>query len=214
MNRSLLLSLLAVALLSCSKDSSSVVNEPSAQPTVSDFFPMTVGSYWVYEMVEEDSSFIAGSRFGTDSVAAQKDTIIRGFTYTKFVSSFFGVSFFRDSAGYLVNQSGTKYLTVNPDYSVLRQEYAADTDSSFVLIMRMNKADTICVVPAGTFLAKVVNVSVVAVKHSPNWPDVRMIHHAYASSVGIVSRRLVFAFSDHYLRVQLARFHVVPQTPR
>ncbi len=210
MKRSVMLIVVLLFIGSCRNEGVHPLDPSPAAATVSDYFPMTVGSYWVYQIYTLDSSFNARlEEWWSDSVVVEKDTICRGYVYAKIVSSWKGITYVRDSSGYLVALDGTKLFTVNSEYSYLDYRYQAGTDSSFIVTTMMARADSVWVVPAGTFLARSVVGSLIDLHPSSQRPAVRRFHRAFAKSVGEVNRRMIFVFSNSYLEERLTRYNIV-----
>ncbi len=214
MKKSMLVLAVFLSLLSCRKSGMNPIEPPVVQEKVADYFPMTDGSYWIYRQYNADSSLIFSESNDFDSVAIDKDTLIRGILYKKISSSFLGPVFMRDSSGYLINDWGAKFFTVNKDTSVLRIEYPIAPDSSLVLTAVMQNSDSISVVPAGQFMAKYVLGTLTSIGLTSAWSGQRNLFNSYSKNVGKVCRRLAWAYQGTYIEERLVRYRVVGnQTP-
>ena len=83
--KSLLMFSAAALFIACSKDDKN--DSPPKEPTdsstpASAYYPMKVGSYWVYDVYEIDSNGTEAI-VGHDSIAVTKDTLIHGKTFFK-----------------------------------------------------------------------------------------------------------------------------------
>jgi hypothetical protein len=93
-----------------------------------DYFPMTVGNYWVYDTYKIDSNGNELLYGENDTTLIEKDTLIAGESYFKIRGKGFGygsaeqVNFYRDSSGYIVDEKGTKVFSQNYFYDTLGRE--------------------------------------------------------------------------------------------
>ena len=106
--------LIAFVIVSCENTPSNPGIDDPVLPPDAGYFPLTIGSSWVYQHVNIDQLGQETFRDETDSVVVSKDTLINGKLYYVFEGNnypFNGgnwgiVDILRDSMGYIVNQHG------------------------------------------------------------------------------------------------------------
>ena len=108
----------------CRKDTTAPLQQPATPPSGQALpayrFPLTIGSYWIYEHVLLDQNLNVLSTGAVDSVFICADTLIHNDTFYVFGQQTFGSPvysmssgfinesyYLRDSAGYLVHPSGS-----------------------------------------------------------------------------------------------------------
>jgi hypothetical protein len=206
-----------LSFFSCSKDPlpQSPVN-PSPVSTLPYRFPLTTGSYWVYQDIRLDSNlnFIASG--GTDSVFVSGDSIIGTDTF-KVIKIFSDPNFpnyinptirplLRDSAGYLVEPNG----------AFLEHDNFTDTLSTYLIPGYINQygfmrhPDSLVTVPAGTF--KTIDYRRDNYFTGSLSPIVtqrfRQCHRIFADSIGIVTEQGFYPNQPDYHVSQLLRYHI------
>ena len=70
-----------IVFQACKKDEPDP--NPAPQESVLDYFPLTVGNYWIYEFSRCDSTWTECNYSRTDSNYVSKDTMINGHMYYK-----------------------------------------------------------------------------------------------------------------------------------
>jgi hypothetical protein len=179
-------------------------NSPTAQIVASNFNPMKVGNYWIYQIFKEDNAGVLQATSTFDSTYIASDTLVRGRKFFKFVSRY-GSSveaaepnhdeFLSDSAGYLISGFkgrrifSTTDFTNDIDKSVLTGANAMDTIYVNTIKMLNN---TTAVVPAGSF--STITADRIQDIH-PNYrgSGSRFRHHNtrfYADNIGVVKEEL------------------------
>ena len=152
--------ILALSLLfvSCKKEEKGTDQTPITK--ASDYFPMSVGNYWVYEMFEIDTNGNEVNMGWLDSIYVSEKEVIRGETYYLFESGNRGpggcfTTSVRDSSGYLVNWEGT-ILFAPDDFSdtlAVDVEMLSETDTLYVGYSKMEKVPDRISLKAGDFEA-------------------------------------------------------------
>lgn len=149
--KKLLFLLPILVMFSCKKDKPEI---PTFY-TVSDFQPMRIGSYWIYRQFNVDTNGVRTPLERMDSLVVEKDTIINGNTYAKFVNyplSYNGmpsVSNLRDSSGFLKNEWGILFGISNSTDTLFKFE-----NSYELFITKMTGIDSLITVEAGTFATR------------------------------------------------------------
>ena len=208
MKRIAFISIITALLFSSCKKDTSIPNQPDTPVTVTDYFPLQIGSYWLYETYRADSSLQFVDDNITDSVWIDRDSVLNGNTYKIFRSSRWPIQLFRDSADYIVNELGQKLFTIKNTSDYLVNQYQPMTDSAFYNTAVVKQSDSLCVVPAGGFQAKYVVGTVTARKPSPTSMTKRNYYFAFAKHVGMVFRRILYAADAIYLEERLVRHYV------
>jgi hypothetical protein len=145
MKKYLLLLLVPLIVISCKKNPGNPVVPVSSEQ----YFPPKAGNYWVYEEFKGDTLGNFLDTHGvSDSIYCVGDTSISGKTYhvfCDFVNTYYWL-IWRDSSGYMVDQSGRIQFSAQNLSDTLR------TDSSFNLTVKYKMINNIAVsTPAGSF---------------------------------------------------------------
>jgi len=129
---------------------------PATTPSVTDYFPMTSGSYWVYKQTEYDSSGnIMPQTFTNDTVIVKNDTIINSKTYHTFVEyNFVGQTtpfsrYFKDSADCIVDNHGKVIFSIKTPGLIYKELLSPDTIA--YVNYYYNSGPTGISVPLGTY---------------------------------------------------------------
>jgi hypothetical protein len=219
MKQSIVILIMALFVASCKKDESNPVENNGVQEKVTDYYPLEVGNYWIYEYYTSDSTLNFINQNIIDSVYIEKDSVCNGNVYAVVWSSYWsdpshltGQDLIRDSSGYIVNQNGSRLFTINQTTSNLIAYYPLDFpgyhDSTFYMTWKMKNSDSICVVPAGQYLAKYVIGNLKATKPVSRAMQERNYYYAYAKDIGLVSKRQGYVGSPEYLEENLIRYRV------
>lgn len=172
------------------------------------YFPMTIGSYWVYEwfMIDLDGHEEQQNIF--DTLKIKGDTILNGHTY--FVQDFMefgdhiGDRFLRDSSGYLVDHRGRRYFTSNLTMDTLYTLYVHGELNAYS-IMDLDPEDVS--VPAGNFETRVAKVYIpLEFALHPDNPRISKAH--YAKDVGNVLQTAFYLAHTGILERRLIEYHI------
>lgn len=181
----------------------------NSQEKVTDYFPLSIGNYWVYKVYSADSTLKFTDNKEIDSMYVQKDSIVNAKVYKVVKSSFlYETLLLRDSSNYLITHLGKKLLTVNKTDEILSQTFYPTNDLTFILSFKMKNTDSTCSVPSGNFLSKYVIGTLSSSKANSHYKD-RKVFYAYSKGIGMVSRRLSFLFSNDYLEERLIKYNII-----
>ena len=142
---------------SCNKEHSNPKLDPVDK---TNYFPLEIGNYWIYEHYDIDSSGIETERNRTDNVILSRDTIINGNQYFilegtnyPFDDGNWGiVDILRDSSGYLVNEKGQIEFSADNFADTLNSKPGVfNNDTLYTLTYQMEKVSDPVTVPAGEF---------------------------------------------------------------
>ena len=167
MKRSIVILMMALFIASCKKEGSNPVENNGVQEKVIDYYPLTVGNYWIYKYYTSDSTLNFIDQNIIDSVYVENDSVCYGNVYAVVHSSYWESDYqvsiptlVRDSSDCIVSNSGSKLFTINQTTSNLAAYYPLDFpghhDSTFYMTWKMKNSDSICEVPAGQYMAKYV----------------------------------------------------------
>ncbi len=202
---------LVFLMISCSSRHSTPAEPPTLEPTVNEYFPLTDGNYWVYQVIKQDSAGQFLPPYGNlDSIAVAGDTLVGGDVYKKIYSSQLPLSLMRISDGYLMNELGDKLFSVNDDFGYLIDRPLAPPDTSLTQTTRLATLDSIAVVPAGVFTARYVQGTVTSTDAGQwGWEGEKHFYGAYARGVGRVCRSAMWIPQGFSFEERLVRFKVV-----
>jgi hypothetical protein len=211
----LLLSLLSVIVISCSRKNT---EEPIT--TAPDFTRLQIGNYWVYEFYKVDTNNAAIKIAGLDSSYIPGDTLIGGVQYFIYISS--GWPFIqaglklapnesrllRDSLGYLLSPYYGR-----PDIILFARDnftdilYSDTVNALFNSQCRMTGKDSVVTVPAGSF-----NTRTNCCTYFPKNPDypwgIRKNYDIYGKNTGKIKSTIFFASQPDHYEARLVRYHV------
>ncbi|MDA3911988.1 MAG: hypothetical protein PF448_11600 [Bacteroidales bacterium] len=196
-------------IYSCQKDEN--VNEEINDSL--EYFPLSVGNYWIYQGVMIDTNLVEESLLSTDSVFISKDTIINNLKYFKieyngdFSSSIISPGYYRDSIGYLVNHEGKIFFSQTNFTDILLENVVLnDLDTIFTITCKMERENEIITVPSGSFevlnFKKTVNLNP---KYGNSWSP-RYFNKHFSKNTGIITNEYSYSRSYSTIRKQLVRY--------
>lgn len=204
------------ALPGCRKDNDDTRQEPMPPPTTNPVpaygFPLSIGSYWIYEHTLLDSNFNVVATGAIDSVFIADDTLINNNTFYVFsqqtsgsptytIPGFIYDSYYlRDSAGYLVHPSG--YFLDHDNFQDTLHTYSIPALTTYSF---MRHPDSMITVPAGTF--PTIDYRTDYYFTNPQYQD-RQGHKFRADDIGVVSWITFYAQSGNYMQRRLLRYHI------
>jgi hypothetical protein len=197
-----------IMLVSCNQEDSEILQPAAPQEQVTEYFPLTVGNYWVYSIYEADTSLAFVASTMRDSIVVLRDSIHLGSAYKVVQSSLWGITLYKDSAGFIITGSGDKLFTLNTSIKSLVNRDIPGTVEPFHEISTMKKNDSVIVVPSGVYAAKWVLGTVTTNAEVPSWQKSRNFYYAFAKNVGLVYQRHCWLGSPGYLEWRLIRYHV------
>ena len=209
----IILSIFIASLLfsSCKKDN----DTPPPTESVLDYFPLSVGNYWVYERYGCDSTWTDCTSKSIDTSFITKDTIIDGNTYFKIEgTSPVGqpsTSFFRDSLDYIVDNIGNIMFSSTDFDSKLAEEYIIvnETDTAFYWYYQMQKEPYNIEVDAGTF--ECLDNQMSFFRHQDDFEKEFNTHQLFAKEVGPVLKQAMFASSTSGFKQELIGYKIIPE---
>ncbi len=210
MKNLMILITLLVLLSSCRKIGQNPVAPDSSNDKVANYYPLTVGNYWIYEIYHGDSASALKDQNEIDSIYVEKDSLINGIIFKVVKSTLFGqIKLIRDSSDYIVSSDGQKIFSINPAISILSKQYLPEYDSSYILVWKMKKTDSVFSCPNGQYLSKYVIGTLTQIKPNDIKNNkVRTIFSAYSKGIGLVGRRATFVIGGSFLEWRLIRYKI------
>jgi hypothetical protein len=189
---------LLVALMACNKEPNEV--KPVAKEP--NYFPMTTGSYWIYNTYKIDSLKNEELISENDTTAVIGDTILNGNPYKVFYGKLYGAGgqkyfqFRRDSLGYIVDEYGTVVFSQSNFSDTLYSKVIPNRpDTSYYMYSMMQSATDEIIVPAGVF-DSVLNYNLIFIYWTdPNKLTLTM-DNLYSPNVGKILKQ--YAYSGEF----------------
>lgn len=217
MRKLFLFSAMILLTLSCeNKDPDSGIENPSLKPDHS-YFPLTIGSFWIYQNLTIDPDGMETLREGADSIVISKDTIINNRLYYVFEGSnypFNGgewgiVDILRDSMGYIVNPHGDIKLSFENFTDTLHVKTENHQDQLlYTLSFKMEQEDVHVGVPAGSFQVINYKGTLISAREIKGVPNPRYLNNYFASGVGNVLKTYYYLSSPNAIEKRLIRYHI------
>lgn len=198
----------AFAFASC-KD----VEEPVSYP---DYANLKVGNYWIYGRYSLDTNGVFTDLGIRDTLYVQKDTLIQGNTYFKYINRLAEPPFtyvplyLRDSLHYIIDWQGRAMFSSENTTDTLADRYfRAGQDTVCYIFSKMADVDETVTTPAGTFTVKSYRSTYEMWPGFDDFGAVRYENRRYAEGVGIVEESLYFFIADrrYYLRRLISYGH-------
>ncbi len=203
-----------IALFSCGK-----TKEKNTPVAVTDYFPMEIGNYWVYEHYRIDMFGHSTKLPLTDSIVIAADTIINGNTYYVFEGTDFFkkgdnwsiLGIYRDSSNYIINHKGEIKLSLANFSDTLHQavlEY--DSKEYAEIIYKMTPANENIAVPAGKFKALNFRGTFIANKDfiPSGIENPRYLNNYYSKGIGLISKNYFYFTGEHNFEVKLSKYNI------
>jgi len=184
----------------CEKDketSYSPLPPPVAKPKVTDYFPLTIGSYWVYEWHEIDTNG-TDKMIHIDSTIVTNDTTINQKKYA--VKKNFiiennlqqtSIGFYRDSADYIVDNYGKIWFS-NTNFTDTLQVDSM-YDNLITIYYKMSHKDSLISISLGNYLCY--DFEEIWKIKDPHCNQNKSEHHFYTKGIGQI-KDVHFFMSD------------------
>lgn len=207
-------------VISCKKEDDSVSKISSK---TSSYYPLTVGSYWIYGHYDIDTLGNETALPEFDSVTISGILNIRGHAYHVFTGTEYpygptntmrDLRAVRDSSGYIVDTNG-RILFSDRDFSDslhVNYEVISNNDTLHTDVFQMRSVSTPVSVPAGTF-SQVLNYHgshrMYLITLPPFVPNPRDYSFYYAKGVGKILNTYFWAKQAGYSERRLLRYRVI-----
>lgn len=198
--------LLAIFFLSCRKDDP---HQPVQKETVLDYMPLSVGSYWIYDIYQCDSGEVNCEYEGTDTTFITRDTVIRGKTYYKLEGT--GIfcdqqQYLRDSGNYIVDHLGHVVFTHTDSLRVFGEQVVPKPDTLFYWYYRLTAQNNPVMVPAGTF--QCLDMRAFIWRAMDDFQVEYNCHTYYAKNAGLVKGTSLFIVGLKVVKKELTGYHI------
>lgn len=197
--------LLLVCFSSCKKEKDEAPT-PSSPSVATNYFPLTTGSYWIYERFQMDTNGVE-TVVAIDSSYISGDTIINGDTFSVFVGTYIdpnGVYYRRDSSGYILDPFGIIHFSSTNFTDTLRTSSTPGYYDSFYKMMPASTIST----PAGALVATdylgTINITYPAYP----WDNPRYTHCYYSDGIGLIRETHFFLMNPNYDGRRLVRYNI------
>ena len=177
-----------------------------------DYFPLTAGSYWIYNWVKIDTLGNETPQVRMDTVTVVGDTVVNGLNYSIVEGTVFGGGvrhIYRDSSGYLVEAAGgTAEFSVSLNIALGNDTTWIGDMPAFWTSESMDVEPASVTVPAGTFESCLVKIQTIYPLEFDIPAGNRIYPYHYAKGVGLVKYRTSFLSSFDYLEARLSDYHI------
>ncbi len=205
-----LILILAIGFSSCKKDEPNPDPDPIPQDSVLDYFPLSIGNYWVYERSACDSTWTECEVLSIDTSFVTKDTIINNNNYFKVeqvtVVGQKSTAYLRDSLNYIVSSLG-EIVFSNTDFTTkLSEQYiiTGTNDTAFYIYTKMQEEPYSIQVPAGNFDCLDRKLSLYS--KADDFENERNTHNLFAKAVGPVYYQAMFVQGGNGFKQELIGF--------
>ena len=211
-----------IIVVSCKKKKHEVEETPQSSSVITypTYMPYKVGNYWIYERFNIDTLNNAISNGAIDSTYIEKDTVIRGNNYYKFVTKNIanpnmentfpqdiGPFYYRDSLHYIISSAG-RIVFSSQDFRNIFDSFGDNL--SYSAYTKMTSKDSIVVVPKGNYKTSYFRIyyTFYLLGNGLNKRN-RLGGQCYAENIGIISNRLAFFPNEFTSRERrLKRYHL------
>ncbi len=206
--------MITLLIINCKKDSLQSP-PPDITSTITGYFPLSVGNYWIYDIYRiNDTTGLEEQLNIGDTVRIIAEEIINNNTYYSFEQKQHWISFsyekdtiyLRDSSEYIVNLAGDIIFSSTDFNNILHQiDYSPAT-----FLVEYSVSDTVetRTVPSGTFECLNYKGRVQNTDPNNDKPD-RFMHNCYADNVGLVFQTIFYSssYETHFER-RLSDYHL------
>lgn len=207
-NLSILFFALVLVTFSCKKEQPNI---PDTVTTYPNYTQLKVGNYWVYERFEVDTIGNETPLGIIDTCRIEKDTIINGKTYYKYVRApYFSLpttTFVRDSLHYLVDNTG-RIIFSSQVFDEIFRVYL-DTLGGYELHEWMTDKNKNVLTPNDNFTTNTFQMIYYYAQALQEFGNPRQLNFRYAENIGIVSETIPWIFTNpNYLERRLVDYHI------
>lgn len=212
-----------ISVFSCKKEKEDNPTPGFNDPKIivyDDYTKLSPGNYWIYQDYRIDSVNAAAIPLGTyDSAYVEKDTVIHGSSYHKYLDAAYGsnpanptytISYLKDSLSYIVDNYG-KIVFSSEDFSHVFHTYTfgpnASTPDTLTVTEQMGFRNESITVDAGTFITSTFR----KIYHFPSsYPySTREYVYKYAKNIGLILETTAFYNNSTVtFERRLVRYHV------
>jgi len=184
---------------------------PVTSPSVTDYFPLAAGDYWVYKQSFYDTNGNSiPQTWKNDSVVIKNDTVINSKNYRIVADyNYLGrttpvINYYRDSSDCIVGDNGNIIFSTNASGAIYK--YILSSDTIAYVNYTYNEAPTNVTVPLGTYSC--VDFKGDVYRKADNYSKAYLVHKYYCKNIGPVKKTELFVNSLYRLNFELLSYHV------
>jgi len=214
MKNAVIIFIVIISFFACSKE--------EEQDLKSDYLPLSVGNYWVYQDTDIDSAGNSKISPFLDSIVISCDTVIKGNTYYRYDSyivntdrdndiHFNNSCYYRDSMKYLITNTGEVFFSETNLTDTLRKKNEFNkSDTIYQMTFRMEYQIDQVTVPAGNF-NNVLNFkgTIIGNQKYTSFKNPRYISNCYARGIGKIYQTSLYLNYAATTQKKLLRYNIV-----
>lgn len=198
-----------VVFQACKKEDSDPNTVP--QETVLDYYPLTVGNYWIYKVSRCDSTWTQCDSVRIDSNYVSKDTTINGLNYFKIEGGNFLSNeplYIRDSLDYIVDSEGYIMFSSTDYDTKFSEEYiiVGNNDTIYHWYNKMDPEPFVVDVPLGEYTCLDNQLSFFRKKE--DFKTEYNSHNAFSKNTGPVYESALFASNTSGYKRELVSYYI------
>jgi hypothetical protein len=202
--------IIPIVFLACDKDDTNDSgNETPVK--VTDYYPLSIGNYWIYQVNQCDSLEFDCEEYETDSVYISEMVEKDGNTYYVFGSSkrtgSENLSYVRDSGDFIIDDLGNVIFAINHYDTVLRQ-YEAGSIESIVLKAKYSISENKEVFNVAGTDYDCYNFKGEVLLAKDNFTIPRYVNNRFSKNVGLVYQNSFYVSAEQGMTRELIRFNV------
>jgi len=203
-----------ILFASCEKDDSNSINEIVEK---TDYLPLDIGNYWIYQHFDIDSLGNETERDRIDSVIINRDTIINdnqyfileGTNYPYNGGAWDVIEILRDSCGYIVNEKGQIKFSEDNFSDILASKIEViNDDTIYTLTYQMEIVTNPVTIPAGEFEVLNFKGTVTTPQNIEGIKNPRYLNNLFSKNVGKVLQTYFFVHSSIISEKRLVRYKI------
>ncbi len=207
--------LVIILIAGCKKDGE--IEAPHGTVNLYNYFPLSIGNYWVYQNYNIDSLGNETLTDRIDSMYINRDTIVNGYQYyvlegTNFTMGGYApgiIRLLRDSSGYIVDEGGRRRIAQNNYTDTLYNESRPINGNHYYDISSIMKTvDNDISVAAGLFDVIECEIMITIVTPIPTQGETRYHHNYYADNIGEVVGAGSWYSSKGHFETRLLRYNI------
>lgn len=202
------------AFVACEKKSDET--NPNAEDL--NYFPLSIGSYWIYDCFEMDSTGKETIVSRNDTIKITGDTLINGNEYSVFYGKEYAINswirefYYRDSLGYIVNEKGEIKFSSNNLIDTLYKLYPSP-DSIYFIYAKMETYPNEILLSAGRFNS-ILNYKTSVEQYNPDKRLIGKTDKLFAPKVGRILRQYFYVrlydIEKRYYEERLVDYYIAP----
>lgn len=193
-SRFLMFTVLAMAFVACNKNDDAT---PVIKPKDPNYFPLSIGSYWVYNTYKIDSLGNEELYSQNDTTRIIGDTMINKNTYKIYSGHLYSSTsvykiYYRDSSRYIISDEGNIIFSSDNFTDTITSELIPNTGNpQWHLYSKMDMHNSITTLEAGTFDSLLIrNLYIEYLMENPC--ITRSLTSLYAPNVGKIVEQIAF----------------------